>query len=107
MTKKLIILVLSVVLSSLVLADTAKYTVRVFDPLTVNGQTIKPGEYKMSLENSKATFHVGKEKIEAAVKVEEGNEKFNSTSVRFAQENGTNKIMEIRLGGTKTKLVFN
>jgi hypothetical protein len=106
MTKKLIILV--VALSALVFAATAAtYTVRVFDPLTVNGKDLKPGDYKLSLENNKATIFVGKERIESTVKVEATSEKFSSTSVRFAQDNGKNKVQEIRLGGTKTKLVFN
>jgi hypothetical protein len=105
MTKKLIIL--SVVLTALVFGAAANYTVKVFDPLTVSGKDIKPGDYKMSLENNKATFFVGKERIEANVKVEETGEKYASTSVRFAQDNGKNKVQEIRLGGTKTKLIFN
>jgi hypothetical protein len=59
------------------------------------------------LENSKAVMSKGKDKVEATVKVESTGEKFSSTSIRYAQENGKNKVQEIRLGGTKTKLVFN
>jgi len=105
MTKKLIIL--SFVLVALVFAGAARYTVKIYDPVTVNGTELKPGDYKLTVDNNKATFQLGKEKVEAPVKVEQASEKFSSTSVQFAPQNGKNKIQEIRLGGTKTKVIFN
>jgi hypothetical protein len=45
--------------------------------------------------------------VEANVKVESAESKFNSTSVRYQNGDGKYRIQEIRLGGTKTKLVFN
>ena len=105
MTKKLMIL--SIVLAAFVFAAAANYNVKIFDPITVNGQMLKPGEYKLTLDNEKATFSVGKEKIEATVKVEQSADKYASTSVRFSPVDGKNKMQEIRLGGTKTKLIFN
>jgi len=50
---------------------------------------------------------VGKQTVEASVKVEDGTEKFPETSVRYATNNGKMMVQEIRLGGTHTKLVFN
>jgi len=38
--------------------------------------------------------------------VENADSKFGSTAVRYASGEG-NKVQEIRLGGTKLKLVFN
>lgn len=105
MTKKLIIL--SIALMALVFAGAASYTVKIFDPVVVNGTELKPGDYKLTLDNDKAILQLGKQKIEAAVKVEQATEKFSSTTLRFAPENGKNKIQEIRLGGTKTKVIFN
>ena len=103
MTKKLI--VLFVLAAALVLAGTS-YNLKVFDSLSVNGQMLKPGDYKVTVVNNTATISQGKEKVEATVKVEQTNEKFAATSVRYVPENGKNKIQEIRLGGTKTKLIF-
>ena len=44
---------------------------------------------------------------ESTVKVEEGDTKFDTTAVRYVNSaDGKIRIQEIRIGGTKTKLVF-
>jgi hypothetical protein len=44
---------------------------------------------------------------ESAVKVEEGDSKFDTTVVRYVNNaDGKVRIQEIRIGGTKTKLLF-
>jgi len=48
----------------------------------------------------------GKVHGECAVKVETGDSKYDATTVRYDNTSGKMKIQEIRLGGTKTKLVF-
>ncbi len=88
-------------------ASAASYNVTLFQPSIVAGKELKPGDYKLILEDSKAVIQRGKERVEASVKVEQGDSKFSSTSVRYAEENGKLKIQEIRLGGTTTRLVFN
>lgn len=88
-------------------ASAASYNVTLFQPSIVAGKELKPGDYKLIVEDSKAVIQRGKERVEASVKVEQGDSKFSSTSVRYAEENGKLKIQEIRLGGTTTRLVFN
>lgn len=88
-------------------ASAATYNVTLFQPSLVAGKELKPGDYKLILEDGKAIIEKGKERVEATVKVEQGPSKFSSTSVRYTEENGKLKIQEIRLGGTTTKLVFN
>jgi hypothetical protein len=88
-------------------ASAATYTVTLFQPSLVAGKELKPGDYKLVVEDGKAVIQKGKEKVEATVRVEQGDSKFSSTSVRYTEENGKLKIQEIRLGGTTTKLVFN
>jgi hypothetical protein len=105
MTKKLI--VLFVVLAGLVLANSASYTVTLFQPSVVGGTELKPGDYKLTVQDNKAIIQKGKDKAEATIKSESGDSKFASTSVRYVTSDGKNKIQEIRLGGTTTKLVFN
>lgn len=105
MTKKLIILF--VVLAGLVLATSASYTVTLFQPSVVGGTELKPGDYKLTVQDNKAIIQKGKDKAEATIKSETGDSKFSSTSVRYITSDGKNKIQEIRLGGTTTKLVFN
>ena len=77
-----------------------------FSPATVNGQELKAGEYRLELEGSKAVIKRGKESVEAIVRIESADQKYSSTAVRFLTGDGKNKINEIRLGGTKTRVVF-
>lgn len=106
MTKSMKFFVLFLTLA-MVCASAATYSVTFFQPSQVNGKDLKPGDYKMTVENDRITIMKGKEKVEAAVKVENGGEKFAATSVRYSNENGKAKVQEIRLGGTTTKVVFN
>ncbi len=85
----------------------SSYHFSIFEPSTVAGQELKPGEYKLEVNGDKAIIKAGKQTVETAVKVENGNEKFSETSVRYATANGKMAVTEIRLGGTHTKLVFN
>lgn len=80
-----------------------KYNVTLFQPSTVNGTELKPGDYKVEVDGSKAIFKTGKKVVEAPVKVEETSNKFSTNTVRYVE--GTH-VQEIRLGGTHTKLVF-
>jgi hypothetical protein len=75
-------------------------------PSTLKGTELKAGEYKLNVQEDKVTVVNGKQTLEVPVKVESVEQKYESTSVRFV---GTEKpkITEIRIGGTKTKLVFN
>jgi len=73
----------------------------------VSGTELKAGIYSVEVAGDKAMIHGKKQNVEAAVKVQEGDEKFFSTTVRYSQVDGKYRIDEIHLGGTKTKLVFN
>ncbi len=105
MTKpmKFCVLVLAFALA----ASAASYNVTFFQPSTVAGTVLKPGDYKLLMENDKVVIQRGKAKVEATVKVETADSKYSSTSVRYAEDNGQMKVTEIRLGGTTTRLVFN
>jgi len=92
---------------ALVAASAAEsHRVTLFSDATVNGQQLKAGEYRLELDGSKATLKKGKQSVEANVRVESGDQKYSSTAVRFNNGNGDYKINEIRLGGTKTRVVF-
>lgn len=82
------------------------YTVTLFQPSLVAGAELKPGDYQLDLQDGKVIIKSGKQKVEAAVKVENAESKFSSTSVRYASAEGKSRIQEIRLGGTNLKLVF-
>ncbi len=104
MTKKLLLAVSTVALAVASAADS--YRITLFQPSVVNGTTLKPGDYKVEVNENRVTIKGGKEKVEADVKVEAADQKFGSTSVRYNSGGGQMKVEEIRLGGTKTKLVF-
>src|SRR5262245_3476148 len=95
-----------VIFAASALAAAKSYSVKLFQPSIVGGAELQPGEYKLDLNESKVTIHGGKSTAEATVTVENGDEKYASTSVKYQNGDGKYRIQEIRLGGTKTKLVF-
>jgi hypothetical protein len=105
MTKKFLLSFAILAMSAL--ANAKSFSVTLFQPSLVGGAELQPGEYKLDLNESKVVIHSGKKSAEADVKVENGDLKFSSTSVRYQNGDGKYRIQEIRLGGTKTKLVFN
>jgi hypothetical protein len=92
---------------ALAVASAETYRVTLFQPSVVKGTELKAGDYKLNVADQKVMIANGKNSVEVAVKVETADQKFASTTVRYAQEGGKYTIAEIRLGGTKTKLVFN
>ena len=91
-------------ISALAIASAANsYRVDLYQATVVNGTTFKPGDCKVEVKDDHVVFKQGKTSAEATVKVESAKDKFQSTSVGYADGN---HIQEIRLGGTTTKLVF-
>ena len=67
---------------------------------------MKAGEYRLNVENSKVTIVNGKESVEVPAKMETGDTKFENTAVRYTGTGDKVTITEIRVGGTKMKLLF-
>jgi len=103
--KKLFVLFAASV--SLVFAGAMSSKVTLFQPSLLNGVELKPGEYKIEVDGDKMVLRNGKTKAEAAIKTEQGDAKFGSTSIRYMNGDGKYRITEIRIGGTNTKLVVN
>jgi len=87
-------------------AGAKSYKVNLFEPAVIGGTELKPGEYKVEVVDQKAAFRNGKLHGEFPVKVENGESKYSTTTVRFSNGDGKLHIQEIHLGGTTTKLVF-
>jgi hypothetical protein len=81
MTKKL--LLSFAILAASALANAKSFSVTLFQPSIVGGSELQPGEYKLDLNESKVVIHSGKKSAEADVKVENGDQKFSSTTVRY------------------------
>jgi len=105
MKKMMLTLVTAAITMTLIAANS--YRVTFFQTSVVNGVELKPGEYRLDVNDTKATIQLGKQKVEADVKVETMPEKFSQTSVRYTTVDGKYKVSEIRIGGTNTKLVLN
>lgn len=102
------ILALVAAFAGTVPAGGSNYRITLLQPSVVKGIELKPGEYRINVLNEKATFILGKVSVEAPVKVESVEKKFDSTAIRYtAQPDGKSSISEIRVGGTKTRLLFN
>jgi hypothetical protein len=78
------------------------YRVTFFEPVVLNGTTLKPGDYRVEINDNKAIIKRGKTVAESPVKVESNEAKYSTTSVRLAGP----QVEEIHIGGTHTKLVF-
>ena len=96
------LLVLSLGAASFAFASVNSYRITLFQPSYLNGSELKAGEYKLELQDGKVTIKQGKTAVDASAKVESGDTKFRSTTVRYANENGRFRIEEIRIGGTNT-----
>jgi len=104
MTKRILFVFLVLALA---VACAKTYWVTFYQPSVVAGTELTPGEYRLELNGDKVVLKNGKHVAESAVKVEDNGEKFSRTSVRYANGDGKYVVQEIRLGGTKIKLVFN
>ncbi|HYP04632.1 MAG TPA: hypothetical protein VER03_00225 [Bryobacteraceae bacterium] len=82
------------------------YKVTLHQPTLIAGKELKPGVYKVEVNDTTARLSQGKESVEAPVKTETAESKFRDTSVRYRNGDGKYRIEEIRIGGTATKLVF-
>lgn len=88
------------------MAQAATYHVTLLRPTVISGQEMKPGEYKLEVNNDTAVISRGKQSVETKVKTEATDKKFNNTTVRYHLDGDKYKLLEIGIGGTKTKLVL-
>jgi len=90
--------------AALAIASAAtSYNVTFYQPVTVNGAQLKPGDYKVELKSDNiAVIKQGKTSTEVPVKVQIENQKFSRTTLRL----DGSQLEEIRLGGTDKRLVF-
>jgi hypothetical protein len=87
------------------LAQAETYHVTLLKPSIVSGKELKPGDYKVEVNNDKLVISRGKESVEAKVKTETADKKYGSTTIRYELDGEKYKVQEIGIGGTKTKLV--
>jgi hypothetical protein len=89
-----------------VMAGTKSYGFTLGSPATVGSTELKPGEYKVKLDGAQAVIHdeqTGKS-VTVPVKVEHNGAKYEQTTVQSNTKDGKDRIFEIHLGGSDTKL---
>jgi hypothetical protein len=100
---------LAFVFAGLSVASAKTYSVTLASPVTVGNKQLRPGDYKVKLNGSTAVFTntETRKTLEANVKVEQANRKFNQTAVESTKTGGVDRLNAIELRGTSTKLEFN
>jgi hypothetical protein len=83
-----------------------RYNFVLNNPTVIGGQTVPSGDYRVEVNGDKAMVRGGKMAVEAQVKVEQNDTKYNDTMVRYTKQGDKNVLSEIMVGGTKNKLVF-
>jgi hypothetical protein len=99
--KKIMFAVATFALTALAASNT--FHVTFDDAAWINGTQVKAGDYKIQVEGNKATIKSGKTVVEAPVKLETADHKFQSTGV---VKDDKQKVQEIQIGGTNERIVF-
>jgi hypothetical protein len=84
-------------------AASGTYKVQLYQNSVVDGKDLKPGNYKIQVENNTAVLKNGKQAVQVPARVETAPSKYASTEMEYL--NNTT-LQEIRIGGTHTKIVF-
>lgn len=100
MLKKLIVVFCTVAVMA---ASAATYKVTLFQNATVDGKSLKAGDYKVEVRDNNVVLKHDKDVTEVAARTETADKKFPQTLVRF---NAKSEVTEICIGGTTTKIVF-
>lgn len=101
--KKAIAVVLALGMSMAYAASSYQFTL--YKATSINGTQLKAGPVKLDLQGDKVVIKQGKTSVESNVIVQNGERKFDASSVTYNAD-ATDQVQEIRLGGTSTKLLF-
>ena len=95
-------------LASLSVVSAKTYEIILSGPSKAGSIQLKPGQYKLKIEGSNAVFtdESNSKSYTTPVKVQTGEKKFDGTKVQSTKDGNVDKIEEIDLGGSKTKLGF-
>lgn len=98
-------LLFACLVAGMAFASAKSYTVSFLIPSTIGGTELSAGDYKFEVQDQKIVIKHGRKTTEAPVKVETGDAKYPTTTVRYNMEGGKNKVEEIHVGGTNMKVV--
>src|SRR5580698_3790490 len=98
--------VVAIFTMSMALAKT--YDISFSSPTKVGNVQLKAGDYRMSVNGTKATFTDVEtlKTVTADVKVENTDKKFDETKVNTTVDGNTTVVKDIEIGGSKMKIDF-
>ncbi len=105
---KTLIVVTALALCSLSMLSAKSYEIVLSGPTKAGSVQLKAGQYKVKVEGSNAVFtEVNSNKsFTTPVKIETSDKKFEDTKIQSTKEGSADRLEEIDLGGSKTKLAF-
>lgn len=95
-------------IATMSVAVAKSYDVSFSSTTKVGSLQLKPGQYRLTVNGTKATFtEVNAYKsVSTDVKVENSDTKFSETKVDATTEGSTSVVKDIELGGSKIKIDF-
>ena len=102
------LVVAALAISSLTIVNAKTYEIILSGPTKAGSVELKAGQYKLKVDGANAIFtdiNTAKS-FTTPVKVQTGEKKFDDTKVQTTKDGNVDKIEEIDLGGSKTKLGF-
>lgn len=108
MCKTSLLIAGALALSGIVIAGGKSYDITLSNPSKAGNVVLPAGQYRVKLEGSNAIFMPSDyaKKFIAPVKVENADKKHEQTAVESTNQNGTDKILAIELGGSTETLEF-
>ncbi len=105
---KKFLVVAALAFSSLTVVSAKTYDIVLSNPTKVGSVQLKPGQYKLKVDGVNAVFMDlnSAKSFSTPVKVETTDKKFDDTRVQSVKDGENDRINEIDLGGSKTKLGF-
>jgi hypothetical protein len=82
------------------------HRVVISNPTWVNGNELKPGEYRVEVQGDKVMITGQNNSIEVPGTLQTDGKKYSDTALRSETVNGKQQLEEIDLGGTKTSIHF-
>jgi len=94
-------------LFSLTMLSAKTYDITLVAPTKAGSVQLKPGHYSFRVDGSTVTFKDESSKTYSTpVKIETGDKKYDETKVQATKDGDTDRLEDIELGGSKTKLGF-
>jgi hypothetical protein len=108
MTKKSLLLIGFVSLSTLAIAGTKSYDIVLDTPAKAGAVMLPAGNYKVKIEGTKAVFTDTRtnKSLTTDAKVKTSERKFAHTAVDSSKQNDGDRIDAIELGGSATEIDF-